>query len=210
MTDARDAVLGRIRDALADDPPPLLIPRDYERALSPTVDRVELFAERVADYRASAERVTAETVAAAIGRRLVARGVRRLLVPAGIPEEWMAAVQATRIGDDPALSKDALDAVEAVVTSCAVAIAETGTIVLDGRLGQGRRALSLLPDRHLCIVEAGRIVGTVPEALARLDPSRALTWISGPSATSDIELERVEGVHGPRILDVIIIESSPR
>ena len=137
---------------------------------------------------------------------LAAWGARTLVVPDGLPDDWLAAATGVvAVRDDPPLSKAQLDAVDAVITGAAVGIAETGTIVLDARPGQGRRALSLLPDRHLCIVEVDRIVGTVPEALARLDPRRPLTWISGPSATSDIELQRVEGVHGPRVLDVVIV-----
>jgi L-lactate dehydrogenase complex protein LldG len=206
MNDARSAILGRIAAALADGPAPVAIPRDYRRTTPPEVDLVERFAERVADYRATVHRTSRATLAATVAQVLAERGIGRLVVPTGIPDDWLATSEVTRLGDDPPLSHRDLDAADGVLTGCAVAIAETGTIVLDAGPGQGRRALSLLPDRHLCIVEADRIVGDVPEALARLEPRRPLTWISGPSATSDIELERVEGVHGPRVLDVVIVE----
>jgi L-lactate dehydrogenase complex protein LldG len=206
MTEARAEILARIAAALADGPPVVAVPRDYERSLGPEVDIVELFAERVADYRATVHRAAATDLPGVIATVLAGWGARRLVVPAGLPDAWLAGAEAiVPVRDDPPLSVQDLDATDAVITGCATAIAETGTIILDASPGQGRRALSLLPDRHLCVVEATRIVGTVPEALARLDPGRPQTWISGPSATSDIELERVEGVHGPRILDVVIV-----
>ncbi len=206
VTEARDAILARVESALADGPPEVAVPREYERALDPAVNVIELFAERVADYRATVHRTDAAGLPGVIATVLAGRSVRRLVVPAGIQPAWLAATTGLdRIPDDPPLTVHELDAVDAVITDCAVAIAETGTIVLDASPGQGRRALTLLPDRHLCVVDATQITGTVPEALARLDPRRPQTWISGPSATSDIELERVEGVHGPRILDVVIV-----
>jgi L-lactate dehydrogenase complex protein LldG len=136
---------------------------------------------------------------AGIAAMLSGRALRRLVVPDGL--EWT--VPGATV--DSGLSSDELDALDGVVTGCAVAIAETGTIVLDAGPGQGRRAVTLVPDYHLCVVRADQVVQTVPEAIARLDPGRPLTWISGPSATSDIELHRVEGVHGPRTLEVILI-----
>lgn len=204
--DARDAVLGRIRAALADRPPAVAIPRDYERALPPETDLAELFVERVSDYRATVHRTTAAGLPDSIASVLSARGATRLAAPAGIPDAWLAGVEVERVADDPPLSYAALDSLDGVITGCAVAIAETGTIVLDGMPDQGRRVLSLLPDLHVCVVMASQVVGSVPEALARLSPTRPQTWISGPSATSDIELQRVEGVHGPRLLDVIFVE----
>ena len=211
MSEARAEILGRIESALADAPPAVDVPRDYERALDPAVDIVELFAERVADYRATVHRTDAAGLSGVVATVLAGWGARRLVVPAGLPPAWLAAAAGVdRIADEPPLSVQDLDATDAVITDCAVAIAETGTIVLDASAGQGRRALSLLPDRHLCVVDAARIVGAVPEALPRLDPTRPQTWISGPSATSDIELERVEGVHGPRILDVVIVADAGR
>ncbi|MEO5885903.1 MAG: lactate utilization protein C [Candidatus Limnocylindrales bacterium] len=210
MSEARDVILERMRMALRDAPTPVLIPRDYRRTTSADLDLVERFAERVADYRATVHRATPATLAEIVAGVLREGGVRRLVVPAGVPDGWLAATSASGSGieivaDQPPLAHLELDAIDGVLTGCAVAIAETGTIVLDAGSGQGRRALTLLPDRHLCVVLAHQIVGDVPEAVARLDPVRPLTWISGPSATSDIELERVEGVHGPRILDVVMV-----
>jgi L-lactate dehydrogenase complex protein LldG len=137
---------------------------------------------------------------------LTERGVRRVAVPDGILPQGLDRLEPgiELVGDDPPLTPAQLDGLDGVLTGCAVAIAETGTIVLDAGRGQGRRVLSLVPDYHLVVVTAAQVVGGVPQAVARLDPSRPQTWISGPSATSDIELDRVEGVHGPRTLEVIV------
>ena len=202
---ARTEILGRIRAALADRPGAVAIPRDYETAIPGAPDVAGLFAERVADYRATVQRTTAANLATTLGAVLETSGARRLVVPAGIPPVWLAEAALEHVTDEPVLSHAELDALDGVLTGCAVAIAETGTIVLDGGPGQGRRALSLLPDLHVCVVREEQVVGSVPEALARLDPVRPQTWISGPSATSDIELQRVEGVHGPRRLVVILV-----
>ena len=204
-SDARAEIRRRLEAALADRPAAVEIPRDYELGLSADVDLVELFAERVADYRATVHRTTEAELAATIATVLAGRGVRTLVTPADVPGSWLDRAEVEMLGDDPPLSVEALDSIDATITGCALAIAETGTFVLDAGVAQGRRVLSLLPDRHVCVIRAEQIVGTVPEALARLDPRRPQTWVSGPSATSDIELDRVEGVHGPRILDVIIV-----
>jgi L-lactate dehydrogenase complex protein LldG len=166
------------------------------------LDRLE---ERLADYRASVRRASAADLAATLGAALTGRGARRVAVPPGLDLPALpAAVEAV---PDHGLSPQDLDALDGVITGAAVAIAETGTIILDGSPGQGRRALTLVPDYHLCLVHAAQVVELVPEAVARLAPAagRPLTWISGPSATSDIELSRVEGVHGPRTLEVILV-----
>jgi L-lactate dehydrogenase complex protein LldG len=202
---ARAVVMGRIREALGDGPPRVEIPRDYERALPPGADILELFVERVSDYRATVHRTTAAGLPDTIATVLAARGAARIIVPAALQRGWLGKSGAEVTVDDPPLSYADLDALDGVVTGCAIAIAETGTIILDAGPDQGRRAISLLPDLHVCVVMAGQVVGTVPEALTRLDPTRPQTWISGPSATSDIELQRVEGVHGPRTLDVVLV-----
>lgn len=207
---ARDDILARIGAALRDGPPAVEIPRAYRTATAAELDLVALFAERVADYRATVHRCEPADLAATIATALGARDARRVAVPAGLDRGWLATARVEAVPDDPPLRHAELDGLDGVVTACAVAIAETGTIVLDAGADQGRRALSLLPDYHLCVVRAQQIVGGVPEALGRLEPRRPLTWISGPSATSDIELERVEGVHGPRTLDVVIVETAGR
>jgi L-lactate dehydrogenase complex protein LldG len=203
---ARDVILERIRSSLEDRPAAVAVPRDYETALPPEVDIVERFADRVDDYRATIVRTPAAALADVVAATLAEHGVRRVVVPAGIADEWLARAAVERVGDEPPLSHADLDALDGTITGCAVAIAETGTIVLDGSAGQGRRVLSLLPDLHVCVVRVDQVVGSVPEALARLEATRPQTWISGPSATSDIELQRVEGVHGPRRLAVILVE----
>lgn len=202
----RDAVLERIRAALADRPDAAAIPRDYETALPGSVDLTTRFVERVDDYRATVERTSVEELPQVIASTLAAHAARRIAAPSGVPDGWFAATDAERVADEPPLSHAELDGLDGTITGCAVAIAETGTIVLDAGPEQGRRVLSLLPDLHVCVVRLDQVVGTVPEALARLDPRRPQTWISGPSATSDIELQRVEGVHGPRRLAVILVD----
>ncbi|MBL7501865.1 LutC/YkgG family protein [Frankia nepalensis] len=149
-------------------------------------------------------------IAAAVAAALADRGVRRLVRPPGLPPGWLAgAAGVEAVDDEPALTAGELDAADGVLTGCALAIAETGTIILDGGPGQGRRALSLVPDYHLVVVRADQVVAGVPDAIARLvttgAAARPQTWVSGPSATSDIELNRVEGVHGPRTLEVILV-----
>ena len=165
---------------------------------------LDLLAERLTDYRALVRRAPAAALAAEVSAALAQRDARTVVVPPGlgVPMPDFADVTV-----DNGLTAAELDGFDAVVTRAAVAIAETGTIVLDGAPDQGRRAISLVPDYHLCIVAAGQVVHLVPEAVERLadSVSQPLTWISGPSATSDIELERVEGVHGPRTLEVILV-----
>jgi L-lactate dehydrogenase complex protein LldG len=178
------------------------IPRDY-LAAHHAQDIVALFAERTADYRAIVSRVPAGDVAAAVAQAVPGAG--RFVIPDGLPPDWLPSGIET-IGDDPALSPAQLDAAAGVITGCAVAIAETGTIILDHGPGQGRRALTLVPDFHLVIVRADQVEPDLAGAFGRLEPARPHTLISGPSATSDIELIRVEGVHGPRTLHVLLVD----
>lgn len=207
---ARDEVLARIRTALRDRPAAPAVVRDY-RTADDTDGRspdalLDLLAERLVDYRASVRRCSGDGIAAAVAGAVRERGVRRIVVPDGLAADWLGDVAGVEfVSDEPALTPARLDDLDGTITSCAVAIAETGTIVLDAGPGQGRRALTLVPDYHLVVVLGERVVASVPAAIARLTPTRPLTWISGPSATSDIELQRIEGVHGPRILEVILV-----
>ncbi|MFK0252630.1 lactate utilization protein C [Streptomyces sp. NPDC090445] len=234
MTD-RDVILGRIRRAVADPGLPRpdrtrasedrarasedraradrdRIPRDYLRVHADDRSRAEsadLLAAHLAEYRARVHRADEAALPALLAELLADRGARTVLVPPGLPPHWLGAARQQRVPDLAGATPHELDAVDSVVTGCALAIAETGTIVLDGGPDQGRRRITLVPDHHVCVVRVpGQLVDSVPEALERLDPARPLTWISGPSATSDIELDRVEGVHGPRTLDVVLLTAS--
>ncbi|MGE2728135.1 LutC/YkgG family protein [Mycolicibacterium vaccae] len=204
MSEARAQILARVRAALADRPPVPQVPWTYGRCVGTGgVDLVDRFVERVADYRATVDRVDEAGLPQAIAAAL--QGFSRVVADETVRGEWPDS--AAWVADD-ALTPHQLDDVDAVVTTATVAVANTGTIVLTHGSGQGRRALSLVPDVHLCVVRVGQIVDDIPNAVAFLTESglqrRPSTWISGPSATSDIELDRVEGVHGPRTLHVIV------
>ncbi|MEU9227526.1 lactate utilization protein C [Streptomyces massasporeus] len=206
---SRERILGRVRRALADVPADETpVSRDYlrEHGQRTVAQTVELLAENLADYRALVHRTDPGGLAELIAALLEKRGAASVLVPPGLDEGWLTATGATRVADLAGSTPGELDRVDSVVTACAVAIAETGTLVLDGSPDQGRRRITLVPDHHICVVRVpGQVVSSVPQGLERLDPARPLTWISGPSATSDIELDRVEGVHGPRTLEVILV-----
>jgi L-lactate dehydrogenase complex protein LldG len=196
---AREEILGRVRAAIGRQPS-RDIPRDYRAT---TQDGLDSFLDRLAHYDARAIHTTGSELEATIETTLKDRQAHNIIAPDGVPAGWLTTVN--QIKDTPPLDNDALDRADGVVTTCAVAIAQTGTIVLDGGPGMGRRALTLLPDYHLCVVRTDQIVPSVPEAIAKLDPTSPLTFISGPSATVDIEMVRVKGVHGPRTLDVILV-----
>jgi L-lactate dehydrogenase complex protein LldG len=212
VSGAREAMLARARAALSPAAEIPEVPRAYRQAgaLGAGGDSVtaDLFCERVADYRATVSRVRSDELSGALMAACVQREARRIAVPAQAPPWTVEGVELVR--DDPALSPRQLDALDGVLSGCALAIAETGTIVLDGLGASGRRALTLVPDYHLCVVKAVDIVPSVPDAVSALaraaTEARPITFISGPSATSDIELVRVEGVHGPRTLDVFVVE----
>jgi len=203
MTEARAEVLGRIRSALGDGGAVPDVPRGYAPAGAAAAD-VELFCERVADYRATVHRVAPDGLAAALGEACARLELRRVGTTLDVAPEGVELVR-----DEPPLPVAELDRLDAVLTGCALGIAETGTIALDGAAASGRRALTLVPDVHLCVVEAEQVVAAVPDAVARLGEAardgRPVTLVSGPSATSDIELDRVEGVHGPRTLEVFVV-----
>jgi L-lactate dehydrogenase complex protein LldG len=205
---ARDVVLRRIRDALGPAPAAPEVDRAYRHAGEPVAfDAVERFCEVVADYDATVHRVRGDGLEEALARVCRERGAARLVTPVGL--EWrIGGVEL--VADDPPLSARDLDAIDGVLTGCAAAIAETGTIVLDGAGVSGRRAITLVPDLHLCVVRAAQVVPAVPDGVAAVAPAvaegRPITFVSGPSATADIELNRVQGVHGPRTLDVFVVE----
>jgi L-lactate dehydrogenase complex protein LldG len=216
VNEARSVVLGKIREALRDVPPSeqardIPFDRSYltvDHASLP--ERIALFVQRVREYKASVRTVRSSELSEAIAEACKARGVTRLVVPADLPDDW--APSGVTLLREPRLGNEVLEHSGGVLTAAALGIAQTGTIVLDGGPGQGRRAITLLPDYHLCVLRDDQVVGLVPEAVAKLhaaagDSSRPITFISGPSATSDIELKRVEGVHGPRSLDVLLVTS---
>jgi L-lactate dehydrogenase complex protein LldG len=204
-------VLGRVRDALGARTPDAAteyagISRDYHCAPSlDPVARIVLFADRLRHYDVGVAECGADAIAATIGAVLAARGKRRLLIPADLPREWLPS--SVEVVPDVGLTYADLDVSEGVVTGCSLAIASTGTIVLRHDTGEGRRALTLVPDYHLSVVFADQVVETVPEGIRRIAAigGRLVTTISGPSATADIEMTRIRGVHGPRTLDVVIV-----
>jgi L-lactate dehydrogenase complex protein LldG len=213
---AREEVLARIAAAHNAAPPPNLPYEDISREYRTTSDSsaealTELLIDRLVDYRALVRQCSGDDLGGTIADALADRGAHTVVVPSGLDSSWTAGISGSVLTDgllaDYQRTVSELDSVDGVITGCAVAIAETGTLILDGSSGQGRRVLTLIPDYHLCVVLPDQIVADVPQALARLASTRPLTMISGPSATSDIELNRVEGVHGPRTLEVIIVRN---
>jgi L-lactate dehydrogenase complex protein LldG len=205
---SRDRILARVRAAVADAPDVPEATRDYLDSHTPDdpATILDLLHENLADYRAIVHRTDEQGLPSLLGRLLAEHGSGTVLVPPGLPPSWLAAVEITRVDDRADSTADELDEVDSVITGCALAIAETGTIILDAGPDQGRRRITLVPDHHICVVRAPeQVVASVPQAMSRVDATRPLTWISGPSATSDIELDRVEGVHGPRTLEVVLL-----
>lgn len=211
----RDAVLRAVEEALDGDegstrPGAEGVARTYRLAGSRQLETpFALLADRLEDYKATVVQVAPDDTGRAVADALAAGGARRAVAPVDLPAGWLADLEArsvTVLPDAPDLGPLELDEIDAAVTGCAVAIAETGTIVLDGGAAQGRRILSLVPDHLVVVVKASQVVPGVPDAVAVLAPTTPQTWISGPSATSDIELNRVEGVHGPRRLDVVLVD----
>ena len=215
MSAARDEILRRIRAALDDVPgreAPSDVPvaRDYRRSDDrPRAELIALLCERVGDYRADIRRVAAAEITEAVQSACLDLGLTRVAVPPQLPAHWRP--QTVQVVEDHGLTAAELDGLDGAITGCATAIAETGTLVLDGQALSGRRLLTLVPDHHICVVGAEQVVGQVPEGLAAIasavtERAVPVTFVSGPSASSDIELERVEGVHGPRHLLVLVVE----
>ncbi len=213
---AREAILGRVREALADvpaeeHPEDVEVPRDYARSspLDPGAV-LELFVENVRDYGAGVTVVSQDAIALALREVAVRHGLGSILVPPGFPEQWVTAAGLAVIRGEQGMRTSTLDSAGGVITTAEVGIAETGTLVLVSGPGMGTRVMSLLPDVHVCVIRTEQVVATVPEAMDRLGPRRLkpITFISGGSATSDIELVRVEGVHGPRTLEVLLVSDT--
>jgi L-lactate dehydrogenase complex protein LldG len=217
MSEAREEILARIRAALRDVPAgetteAVPVPRSYRvHGERTTEELVELLADRVRDYHADVRTVGRGEAGAAVSQACTEQRLERVVVPAGLPREWWP--EGPQVIVDEGLSARELDEIDGALTGCASAIAETGTIVLDGQGSSGRRVITLVPDHHICVVTADQIVELVPEAVAATAAAAVgerapITLVSGPSASSDIELSRVEGVHGPRHLLVLIVRSS--
>jgi len=217
VSTARDEILRRIRGALSDVPAgesagEVRVAREYRRrGCSDRADVLELLSERLVDYHADVRRVPAAAVGASVGEACRRLGLLRVAVPEALPAHWRP--DGVELIEDRGLTARELDALDGAITGCAAAIAQTGTLVLDGEGTCGRRILTLVPDHHICVVRASQVVELVPEAIAALatavtERRAPVTLISGPSATSDIELSRVEGVHGPRHLLVLIVADS--
>lgn len=210
---AKEEILARLRSALAVEREDAVteaedVPRQYLRAdaADPAREKIlDLFEKTVTEYRADLIRTGPAELPRVIADLLGEE--RRLVVPGGVPESWTGRYDGEIVVDD-GLTPHQLDEIDAVLTGALLGIAATGTVVLDGSPRCGRRVITLVPDHHIVVVDADDVVSTVPRAIRELgaDPSRAITMISGPSATSDIQLERVEGVHGPRRLDVVLLE----
>jgi L-lactate dehydrogenase complex protein LldG len=214
VSGAREEVLGRIRAALSDVPagePADSVPvaREYRRrGERPLAELVERFAERLRDYHAEVRRVDAGQLDRAVSEACAAMKLRSLVVPPDLPSHWRP--EGIEVVEDHGLTAQQLDAIDGALTGCAVAIAETGTLILDGQGVCGRRLVTLVPDHHICVVRERQLVELVPEGIAAVGPAvaergRPITLVSGPSASSDIELTRLEGVHGPRHLLILLL-----
>lgn len=219
MSSSRDKILQRIDQALGNrtDSTDDVVERRYHQISELTAqEKVNLFQERVDEYKAATERVSEGELPGKLKKLCEEAGIKKLVLPPGIDENWLSELpkSMTFLHDEPQpLSKTQLNESDAVLTNCFLGVAQTGTIILNAGPGQGRRVLTLLPDIHICVIRQDQIVGILPEAIRKLDQTVSesgapVTFISGPSATSDIELDRVEGVHGPRKLHVFIISES--
>ncbi|WP_329181179.1 LutC/YkgG family protein [Streptomyces sp. NBC_01477] len=218
-TDSRTEILRRIRQALdgttdGTPPDPATIPRDYltVHAHRTPEQSADLLADNLTDYRAHVHRTNEQDLPATLARLLTHHGTRTAITPPDLPHHWLSQTTGITITTpDETTTTHTLDTADTVITGCTLAIAETGTIILDSTTAQGQRRITLIPDHHICVIRTPQqIVDSIPQALPRLNPAHPQTWISGPSATSDIELTRIEGVHGPRTLDVILLTSSPQ